>query len=189
MKGFLLPRLVLPAIFLFLVGCGPSSSSDDDDQSGTNGSNSNNADYCEENYPAMASNLGNVYVFDAEPTACFGLVQSPALRKEVPFSISAVDIRDAAIGDPELSVDSTVKLLLRQSGFNFGGFEIYASLKMTNNSSDYYCYRPDDIDLRDASGDVVIDSVGSTSRTVGPYFTVALIRPFDACLQVKPIII
>lgn len=173
MKGILLPQATVFAISIFLVGCGPSGSSEDSDTGGNaggGGSNPQTADYCEENYPAMTSNTGNVYVFDAEPPACFGLVESPALRKEVPFSISTIDIRDGSIVDPELTVDATVKLLLRQSGFNFGGYELYASLTMANNSSEYYCYRPDDIELKNASGGVVVERVGSTSRSGGALF-------------------
>ncbi|MFQ3231790.1 hypothetical protein [Reinekea sp.] len=171
MKGFQIRLLLaVPVAAVFLSGCGPQGSDGGSTGGGLGGGGSSSKEYCSENYPDLSSSEGNVYVFDVAPMSCLGLVESPALKKEVPFTITAVDDSDLDSIDPKFQIDSTIKLLLRKSGVNFSGYDLYASIKMTNQSETDYCYDPEDIVFKDSAGALLPKDTSDSSNAGGALF-------------------
>ncbi|WP_154650808.1 hypothetical protein [Reinekea blandensis] len=142
---------------LILLSCGPTSTPPEDNDTGTGGAGETTLTSCVENYPSAISTTGNVYVFEAEPTDCIGVQETTSLKKSVPLTIRILDVDNSIPGSPEFEYESEIRLTLRKSGINVGGFDLYATLNFTNNSTSDYCFDAENIELLDSDG-IAIDT-------------------------------
>jgi hypothetical protein len=126
--------------------------------------------YCADNTPIASGAQGNIYSFEVSSGNCLGIAEDNSPRKTVPLSVSLIEVDDDIITDTEFSIESSVRIYLRTSGLNFGGYDLNVAVDMTNGSDSYYCYDMSDIVFSDADGNVLVDDAGDVSGWGGALY-------------------
>lgn len=124
--------------------------------------------YCAANIPELTSTRGNVYVFEVPSGDCVGIAEDNSPKKTIPLTILETRIDNDITENVSVQVEEIARLYLRTEGFNVGGFDLYYTFEITNNSAHDYCIdMAGDFLVKDDAGNV-LDSINVFGNNSGP---------------------